>query len=120
MARSKSTSGGKASRTDKTANKTNEQPGITTPVSNPDVSTMVAETASAGAKPESRIKAENRKFDVHKTEPRKNVVPINLEDEIRRRAFELYQQRGSASGSEAEDWLAAEREVLQRYHQHSA
>jgi len=116
MARSKSTSGGKTGRT----NKTNEQPGITTPVSNPDVSAVVAETASAGVQPDAKIKAENRKFDVHKTEPRKNVVPINLEDEIRRRAFELYQQRGSASGSEAEDWLAAEREVLQRYHQQSA
>jgi len=113
MARSKSTSGGKTGRT----NKTNEQPGITTPVSNPDVSAVVAETASAGVRPETKIKTENRKFDVHKTEPRKNVVPINLEDEIRRRAFELYQQRGSASGSEAEDWLTAEREVRQRYQQ---
>jgi len=129
MARSKSTSGDKTSRNNKTANKTNEQPGITTPVSNPDVRAMVAETASAGAQPETKIQEtkketkitpENRKFDVHKTEPRKNVVPINLEDEIRRRAFELYQQRGSASGSEAQDWLAAEREVLQRYHQQSA
>jgi hypothetical protein len=45
------------------------------------------------------------------------VVPINLEDEIRRRAYELYQQRGAAPGSEAEDWLAAEREVRQRYKQ---
>jgi hypothetical protein len=45
------------------------------------------------------------------------VVPINVEDEIRRRAYELYQQRGAKPGSEAEDWLAAEREVKQRYHQ---
>jgi hypothetical protein len=129
MARSKSTSGDKTSRSNRTANKTadktNEQPGITNPVSNPDASAVVAETASAGAQPETKIKEtkitpENRKFDVHKTEPRKNVVPINLEDEIRRRAFELYQQRGSASGSEAQDWLAAEREVRQRYHQQSA
>jgi Protein of unknown function (DUF2934) len=49
-----------------------------------------------------------------------NLVPINLEDEIRRRAYELYQQRGPASGSEAEDWLTAEREVRQRYRQQSA
>jgi len=116
MARSKSTSGGKANR----SNKTGEQPGITTPVSNPEVSAVVAETAPAAAQPETKIKAENRKFDVHKTEPRKNIVPINLEDEIRRRAFELYQQRGTAFGSEAEDWLTAEREVRQRYHQQSA
>jgi len=48
------------------------------------------------------------------------VVPINLEDEIRRRAYELYQQRGASGGSEAEDWLNAEREVRQRYRQQSA
>jgi hypothetical protein len=44
-----------------------------------------------------------------------NRVPVNLEDEIRRRAYELYQQRGGAAGSAAEDWLAAEREVRQRH-----
>jgi hypothetical protein len=62
---------------------------------------------------------EPRKMEVVRSEPRKNSTPpptpINLEDEIRRRAYELYQQRGTASGSEAEDWLTAEREVKQRY-----
>jgi hypothetical protein len=47
-------------------------------------------------------------------------VPINLEDEIRRRAYELYEQRGGADGNETEDWFAAEREVRQRYHQQTA
>jgi len=52
---------------------------------------------------------------------RKNVVPINLEDEIRRRAYELYVERGSTPGNQQEDWIAAEREVLTRYQQqHSA
>ena len=55
-------------------------------------------------------------FEVRKTEARKNVIPINLEDEIRRRAYELFQQRGHSFGNEADDWLAAEREVMQRYH----
>lgn len=44
----------------------------------------------------------------------------STEDEIRRRAFELSQQRDPGSGSEAEDWLTAEREVKQRYHQQNA
>ena len=48
---------------------------------------------------------------------KKNVVPINLEDEIRRRAYELYEQRGGQSGHEHEDWLIAEREILARYSQ---
>lgn len=63
---------------------------------------------------------EGRKFEVVKSETRKNLVPINLEDEIRRRAYELYEQRGSGTGNEAEDWLTAEREVRQRYSQQSA
>lgn len=48
-------------------------------------------------------------------EPRKNLVPINLEEEIRRRAYEIYVERGSIPGDESEDWLTAEREVLSRY-----
>lgn len=52
-------------------------------------------------------------------EPKKNVFPINLEDEIRRRAYEICEQRGFVGGDEREDWLQAEREVLARY-RHSA
>jgi len=48
-------------------------------------------------------------------ESRNNVVPINLEDEIRRRAYEIFVERGSTPGSENEDWLVAEREVRSRY-----
>ncbi len=38
----------------------------------------------------------------------------DLESEIRLRAYELYEQRGYASGQEEQDWFAAEREVLTR------
>jgi len=113
MARAKS---GKPSRT--SASK--EQPNVNNPASIPDVNPVAAETAATEVKPETKITPEPRKFEIRKTEPRKNVVPINLEDEIRRRAYELYLQRGSGAGSEAEDWLTAEREVMQRYHQQSA
>ena len=34
-----------------------------------------------------------------------------LEERIRRRAYELYLQRGNQPGSELEDWLQAEEEV---------
>jgi DUF2934 family protein len=53
-------------------------------------------------------------------ETKSNVFPINLDEEIRKRAFELYEQRGSVVGNENEDWLSAEREVLARYRQQSA
>jgi hypothetical protein len=36
---------------------------------------------------------------------------LPLEERIRRRAYELYVQRGNESGSELEDWLQAEEEI---------
>jgi hypothetical protein len=33
-------------------------------------------------------------------------------DDIARRAYDLYQQRGGAHGNDLEDWLRAERELL--------
>jgi hypothetical protein len=50
-------------------------------------------------------------------EVKKNVIPINLDDEIRRRAYELFEQRNGGPGTEQEDWLRAESEVLARYQQ---
>ena len=138
MARSKSISGSKTSR----AKSNIEQTGDGVAANLPDVK-AIAETpvqatpvikTTPGIKPapegktsaeakvpaDSRAGSEGRKFEVMKTDSRKNVVPINLEEEIRRRAYEIYQQRGSGSGSEAEDWLTAEREIRQRYRQQSA
>jgi hypothetical protein len=43
--------------------------------------------------------------------------PTDLEVEIRRRAYELYEQRGYTPGHENEDWLVAEQEVLSRHDQ---
>ena len=37
-----------------------------------------------------------------------------LQDQIRRRAYELYEQRGSNDGHEVNDWLQAESEVAQK------
>ena len=54
-------------------------------------------------------------------EVKKNSSPVDVEAEIRRRAYELYQQHGCTPGHEDEDWLVAEREVLARHnHQQSA
>ena len=38
------------------------------------------------------------------------AVPV--EEQVRQRAYELYVTRGDESGSELEDWLQAEREIL--------
>jgi hypothetical protein len=127
MARVKSTSG--KGRTGKT------QAEIPTPAAVPNVNAASAtELSTTEIKPEAaaiaaaikpakpseaipETKSETKMFEVRKT---KNVVPINLEDEIRRRAYELYQQRQPGAGSEADDWFTAEREVMQRYHQQTA
>ena len=39
------------------------------------------------------------------------IETLALEGRIRRRAYELYVQRGSQSGSELDDWLQAEEEI---------
>ena len=93
---------------------------ITTPISDSvpvltEVPTIVTEGARIGA-----TKAEAKRLEVVKSENRATVLPINLEQEIRRRAYELYEKRGFSGGHETEDWLVAEREVLQRYTQQSA
>lgn len=50
-----------------------------------------------------------------------NPTPIDLEAQIRMRAYELYQERGCTPGQETEDWFSAEREVLARHnHQQRA
>jgi Protein of unknown function (DUF2934) len=92
-------------------------------VSKPQVAdqNLKAQAAAAGAAAvQSPPATEARKFEVRKAETRRNVVPINIEDEIRQRAYEIFQQRGQAPGSDADDWLAAEREVMQRYRQQRA
>ncbi len=128
MARSKSTPGTKASRTGTGANASDkEQANTVTPASLPEVKSADVKSAAGNTpvvqsemKPQNKVAPTTRRLEVAKPEPRKNVVPINLEDEIRRRAYELYERRGSLAGHENEDWLTAESEVLQRYHHRSA
>ncbi|HVO80792.1 MAG TPA: DUF2934 domain-containing protein [Terriglobales bacterium] len=57
--------------------------------------------------PEVQLGAEGKKNS--------SPIPFDLEGEIRRRAYELYELRGCAPGRDHEDWLVAEREVMARY-----
>ena len=43
----------------------------------------------------------------------RQIEKLPLEEQIRRRAYELYIRRGNQSGSEFDDWLQAEEEILQ-------
>jgi DUF2934 family protein len=42
------------------------------------------------------------------------VEPPRIEEEIRNRAYELFEARGREEGHELEDWLRAEGEILNR------
>ena len=48
------------------------------------------------------------------------IEALPLEERIRRRAYELYVERGNQSGSELDDWLQAEEDVLQAQGQPSS
>jgi len=43
-----------------------------------------------------------------------------LQEEIRQRAYELYEARGRQDGFEEEDWIRAETEILAKYQGKSA
>jgi Protein of unknown function (DUF2934) len=49
-----------------------------------------------------------------------NGLSASMEEEIRRRAYEIYLQRGATPGREDEDWSVAEQEVRARQMQQSA
>ncbi|HTW30661.1 MAG TPA: DUF2934 domain-containing protein [Candidatus Sulfotelmatobacter sp.] len=115
--------------------KSNPNPETSVPTPAAVSTTPAAETIAAETtKPVSNVEARTepkidtktdtkkiiRKPEIVKSEPRANIVPINLEEEIRRLAYLLSERRGFEPGHEAEDWIAAEREVRQRYHQQSA
>jgi hypothetical protein len=38
-------------------------------------------------------------------------TPLDMEEAVRRRAYEFYQQRGYVGGHDTEDWLLAEQEI---------
>lgn len=49
-----------------------------------------------------------------------NHSAVDVESEIRRRAYELYESRGYIDGQAEEDWIQAEREVRARQRKHTA
>ena len=41
-------------------------------------------------------------------------TPFDIQEQVRRRAFELYEQRGREDGHDQDDWLQAESELVQQ------
>jgi Protein of unknown function (DUF2934) len=46
--------------------------------------------------------------------PKPNQPAAKIEEKIRQRAYELYQERGGVDGNPTDDWLQAKQEVLSR------
>jgi hypothetical protein len=53
----------------------------------------------------------NTALTIEDSIPGSNDILI-IEQQIRQRAFELYEQRGRADGLDEQDWLEAEAEIL--------
>ena len=89
-----------------------KNPRTTTPKNGTTVETPVTAAPETQTSP---TQTQIKDFKKPVPEVRKNVIPINLDEEIRRRAYELWEQHGYESGHETEHWLLAETEVLSRY-----
>jgi len=46
--------------------------------------------------------------------PKQGQVSSNVEEQIRRRAYEIYLERGGSGGSPEQDWLRAQEEIRAR------
>ena len=108
--------------------------GTTTPrkkKATPPTETAAVQPAAAQVAPEASG-AEVRSPEIRSTEIRGNVTPINvapikpaakktqasavnLDEEIRRRAYELFLERQGVAGDPMADWFVAEREVRARH-----
>ena len=42
--------------------------------------------------------------------------PVDMQEQVRCRAFELYEQRGRVHGHDLDDWLQAESELAPQYY----
>ena len=106
----------------KTAKKSNGAP-TAAPVEatpTPIVAAEVVPSTSTSATSTIEAKKAAPRPTIVRSEARANLIPINVDEEIRKLAYLLSERRGFAPGHEAEDWLAAENEVRMRYHQQSA
>jgi Protein of unknown function (DUF2934) len=82
----------------------------------------------AGKKPSPGKKRSPRKSPAKANQPAINQVPeiipenvrTGIQEEIRRRAYELYEARGRQEGLDREDWTQAEAEILARRQKESA
>jgi hypothetical protein len=71
----------------------------------------MAEAAKTAAK-KNRTTTKTTPLPTPESRPEAQPASAPSRDAIAKRAYELYLQRGSVSGYELEDWLAAEAELV--------
>jgi hypothetical protein len=62
----------------------------------------------------------SRPIPIRDKEKKQGHTQVELQAEIRRRAYERYEQNGCTDGDELQGWLQAEAEVLELEHQRTA
>ena len=92
-------------------------PGTTTTRNKKSTSTTeipAVQPASTPVVPEVRNELRNKVTPINAvTAPKK--MPVNLDEEIRLRAYEMFLERKGSAGDPALDWINAEKEVRARY-----
>jgi Protein of unknown function (DUF2934) len=81
------------------------------PANKPAKKTISKTVTSATAKPGIVLKSKNQRPDIPYPGP-SMALSEELRERIAHRAYEIHQRRGGQHGSDWEDWLQAEREIL--------
>lgn len=71
-------------------------------------------TRSKATDPDNPVQAKPRKAKAAPAAPTEPAASEPSADDIRRRAYERYQQRGGNHGRHFDDWLEAEKELKSR------
>ena len=95
-----------------TSSKQTGEPGSTVTPIGP--AGNLRETQSSAATPADQRALDQRVVD-QRNQDHRNQADTRVEEEIRIRAYELFEQRGRQEGFHDEDWARAEAEVLARY-----
>ena len=100
------TKSSKPRKTTSSSQKTGQPASTVTPIG---PAGNLRETQSRGV-----TQGDQRVHDLRDHDPR-NQADARIEEEIRIRAYELFEQRGRHEGFHDEDWAQAEAEVLAKY-----
>jgi hypothetical protein len=96
----------------------NRRPASTASAAKPALPASSATSGEMLQKAASRERSSKRKHHKKSTQAPNPAKPkpgeAQIEDKIRQRAYELYQERGGVNGDPNDDWLQAKQEVLSR------